>query len=265
MNVFVVSSHLICHIRHRTCKLLITSALFVGRIDTPFLAPGIGRVGQLELDNYPTIFLKDVLSHEAHRHPYIETLGVMYLMKLRYGAHFGRRAGSTWRLIFVYALMPWLNKYRVTRRSKDKEEEEEVIEDTVRFRSTTSNDREPDIEDAPSSLMTRFVSLRTSFVPEEDGRLPPPANLIRRSLTGNVSARASLLLKELESEQTVELEKENAALLQQVVDLRKQLSGMQTEVERMNKILSEKNESTEIVLNERETAVDSQDENESSS
>lgn len=52
----------------RMCKLLITAALFVGRIDTPFLAPGIGRVGNMELDNYPTIFLKDVLSHEAHRY-----------------------------------------------------------------------------------------------------------------------------------------------------------------------------------------------------
>ena len=28
----------------RMCKLLIMAALYVGRIDTPFLAPGVGRV-----------------------------------------------------------------------------------------------------------------------------------------------------------------------------------------------------------------------------
>lgn len=69
----------------RMCKLILAAALFVGRIDTPVLADGVGRFGNFEIDNYPYIFYKDILSHEAHRHPYIELLGVMYLMKLRYG------------------------------------------------------------------------------------------------------------------------------------------------------------------------------------
>jgi hypothetical protein len=94
-------------------KLLIAACLFIGRIDTPFLAPGVGRLGGLELDNYPTVFMKDLLQHEAHRHPYIEMIGVMYLMKLRYRDHFGSRAGTAWRLLFVYALMPWMHKYRI--------------------------------------------------------------------------------------------------------------------------------------------------------
>lgn len=97
----------------RMIKLLLTAALYVGRIDTFFLAPGVGRAGNVELDNYPRIFLKEILSHEAHRHPYIDLLGVIYLMKLRHGDEFGNRAGATWRLIFVYALMPWLHKYRI--------------------------------------------------------------------------------------------------------------------------------------------------------
>ena len=80
----------------------------------------------MELDNYPSIFLKDILSHEAHRHPYIELMGVMYLMKLRYGENFGKRAGSTWRLIFVYALMPWLNKYRIIDRNKEEVDKMDV-------------------------------------------------------------------------------------------------------------------------------------------
>lgn len=38
------------------------------------------------------------------------------MLKLRYRENFGRTAGSCWRLIFVFALMPWLNKYRIMTR-----------------------------------------------------------------------------------------------------------------------------------------------------
>lgn len=55
----------------------------------------------------------DSILIQAHRHPYIEQLGMIYLTKLRYERHFGTRAGSTWRLLFVYALMPWLHRYRL--------------------------------------------------------------------------------------------------------------------------------------------------------
>lgn len=46
-------------------------------------------------------------------------LGTIYLYKLRYSKHFGQRAGSCWRLIFVYALMPWLHKYRIMARHEE--------------------------------------------------------------------------------------------------------------------------------------------------
>ncbi len=34
-------------------------------------------------------------------------------MKLRYAKDFGSRAGSAWRLVFIYALMPWMHQYRI--------------------------------------------------------------------------------------------------------------------------------------------------------
>jgi hypothetical protein len=82
-----------------------------------------GKIGPIDLDKldgYPTVFMRDVLIHEAHRHPYIELLGTMYLYKLRYAESFGKTAGSCWRLLFVYGLMPWLHHYRIqTKRRLD--------------------------------------------------------------------------------------------------------------------------------------------------
>ena len=35
----------------------------------------------------------------------------MYMLKLRHKS-FGNSAGTCWRLLFIYALMPWMRKYR---------------------------------------------------------------------------------------------------------------------------------------------------------
>lgn len=98
----------------RVVKLIVTSIFFVGRMDVPFLAPGVAELEYfgVYLDNHPQIFLMDILQHEAHRHPLVETFGVMNLLKLQHGREFGTKAGSTWRLLFVLILMPWLTKYR---------------------------------------------------------------------------------------------------------------------------------------------------------
>ena len=95
----------------RTFKLLIAATLFIGRVDIPFLSEPACYLGPVELDPYPLMFRKDILSHEAHRHPYIERLGVMYMLALRYN-DFGSYACTRWRLLFVYALLPWMRKYR---------------------------------------------------------------------------------------------------------------------------------------------------------
>jgi hypothetical protein len=61
-------------------------------------------------------YRKDLLLHEAHRHPYVERLGALCLLKLNRGDAFGTRGGSAWRLLYVLSLMPWLKKYRANAR-----------------------------------------------------------------------------------------------------------------------------------------------------
>eukprot|EP00551_Chaetoceros_affinis_P015122 CAMPEP_0203714454 /NCGR_PEP_ID=MMETSP0091-20130426/71093_1 /ASSEMBLY_ACC=CAM_ASM_001089 /TAXON_ID=426623 /ORGANISM="Chaetoceros affinis, Strain CCMP159" /LENGTH=139 /DNA_ID=CAMNT_0050592525 /DNA_START=191 /DNA_END=610 /DNA_ORIENTATION=- len=96
----------------RALSLFLLSEFYVGRLDTPFVSKGVGRFGWLDLEPYNNWFLTAILSTEAHRHPYIETLGVAYLMKLKYSNDFIDQVGVKWRTIFVTALMPWLVKYR---------------------------------------------------------------------------------------------------------------------------------------------------------
>jgi len=100
----------------RMAKLLVIACAYIGRIDRPFLAKGVGEIGKSEIDSYPAVHTKDILIQEAHRHPFLELLGAMYMMKLRYADHFGKTAGSCWRLLFIYALFPWLSQYRVNSR-----------------------------------------------------------------------------------------------------------------------------------------------------
>lgn len=97
----------------RMFKVLLIAASSIGRIDRKLLADGVGEFGPVEFDPYPTIHVRDLVAHEAHRHPFIEILGTIYLMKLRYAKDFGSRAGSAWRLIFIYALLPWMHQYRI--------------------------------------------------------------------------------------------------------------------------------------------------------
>ena len=40
-------------------------------------------------------------------------------MKIKHGKNFGKRSNSTWRLLFVFALMPWLQKYRIAEDIED--------------------------------------------------------------------------------------------------------------------------------------------------
>jgi hypothetical protein len=98
----------------RSLKLLLTTCVYLGRIDTMLLSKDANKLFNLEIDSYPSAFTTDLLLHEAHRHPYIERLGVLYLLKAYSGESFATRDGSCWRLLFTLALMPWLRRYRAT-------------------------------------------------------------------------------------------------------------------------------------------------------
>ena len=89
------------------------------------------------LDNFPHIFRQSILAADAHRHPYIERLGMMYLMKLKHGEKFGKKSASTWRLLFVFALMPWLRKYRILDDVTDVDESKiDKAYDSVNFKDS---------------------------------------------------------------------------------------------------------------------------------
>ena len=54
----------------RAAILLIIKAVYIAWIDTPLLAPGVGHVFGIRLDGGPFAFCKDLLVHDAHRHPH---------------------------------------------------------------------------------------------------------------------------------------------------------------------------------------------------
>ena len=95
----------------RLSQFVLASAFWIGRIDSSFLHEDVHIFGY-RFDTAPINFRKDILVHEAHRHPYIDRLGTMYLMRLKHGSSFCTDAGCAWRRLFVLALMPWLMKYR---------------------------------------------------------------------------------------------------------------------------------------------------------
>jgi len=104
----------------RVAKILIASLLYISRIDTNLLSLDL-NIGPLQ-DSFPKYFRQELLSQESHKHPWLETLGKLYMMKYRYRGSFVSSAGYTYRLIFALSLLPYLRKYRLCNREIEMEQ-----------------------------------------------------------------------------------------------------------------------------------------------
>ena len=174
-------------------KILLIAVVGIGQIDRRLLADGVGQIGDLEFDAYPTMHVQDLVAHEAHRHPYIEILGTMYLMKLRYSRSFGSRAGSAWRLIFIYALLPWMHQYRIAEESA---QQDGVLADSLGTTEGKDDKLRPD---------DNVVMATTATIPQ---RLP--------SLDPSVMSNVAIL------------EEENKKLKKKIKKLSQQLRAFQS-------------------------------------
>lgn len=117
----------------------------------------------------------------------MERLGVLYMLKLCYGDDFANQAGSTWRLLLVMSLMPWLRRYRINELEDELPEEgEEQMHALQKYKMASSRrldimlDGEDDDVWDKKELTT--VHEDTSFSSLSDEDLKKENAVLRRKL-----------------------------------------------------------------------------------
>lgn len=192
----------------RVTQFLLAAAFWVGRIDVPFLSPDVNVAGYA-FDAVPIHFVKELLVHEAHRHPYIERITQMLLMRIQ-SDRFVSAEGSAWRLLLVQAFMPWLKKYRVLPKARiDTAQrdldyrQEEIEEDSKTLASRLKEDLKDDtlvvfagVDAAGQQLMAGTAAImRSAQVSAEAANLTAQtvANTTGALVTGLASAAESTM------------------------------------------------------------------------
>ena len=102
----------------RLCQFLFAAAFWIGRIDVFFLDEDVSLFGY-SFDYVPINYRTELLVHEVHKHPWINRLGGIFLMRIKHGQDFSSAAGAKWRLLFTLSLFPWLARYRKKRGGGD--------------------------------------------------------------------------------------------------------------------------------------------------
>ena len=102
----------------RLGQFLFAASFWIGRIDVVFLDEDVSLFGY-SFDYVPINYRTELVVHEVHKHPWINRLGGMFLMRIKHGQDFSSVAGAKWRLLFTLSLFPWLARYRKKRGGGD--------------------------------------------------------------------------------------------------------------------------------------------------
>lgn len=148
------------------------------------------------------------------------------------------------RLIFVCALFPWLNKYRII--EKDEPQLADDLDPAVQGEHVNDDEfeavlpfgqdgKDPDVGTRQSSLMTKYKSLRHNFNDAEDEE---KQSMKTRTSRNRASMGASLLAQQLNgSVQQGVLQEKNDQLELQVVSLQTDVENLEAEVAKLKKRL----------------------------
>lgn len=157
-------------------------------------------IGKTEFDPFPAVHTREILATESHRHPYVEAMGMIYMMKLRYKTEFCSNVGSCWRLIFVYALMPWMQKYRL------------FVKPTVTGESSPGGEAPQDGNDDLVPVSSGNLELdAASTVPIGTPRMIAHKTLVRRESSQKKKETMASLRQEIERLQKALAKAENRA------------------------------------------------------